>query len=244
MTAANSYIAIDVETTGLAPGRDKILEIAALYVEEGKIRDRFVTLIQPCRPIAPEITRLTGITDDLVREAPEVEAVIGELVKFCGELPLLGHNISFDYSFLQQAAVNAGLKLPANVLDTLGLCRSFMPAGEPKNLGAACAWYGISQTEAHRAQADAVSAHLLYQKLLGQYGMERPELFAPRPLEIRVKREQPATKRQKDYLRDLSKYHRINVTVQIDSLSRSEASRMIDQIISQYGRMTKKVNAE
>lgn len=74
--------------------------------------------------------------------------------------------------------------------------------------------------------------------------MERPELFAPRPLEIRVKREQPATKRQKDYLRDLSKYHRINVTVQIDSLSRSEASRMIDQIISQYGRMTKKVNAE
>ena len=119
-----------------------------------------------------------------------------------------------------------------------------MPAGEPKNLGAACAWYGISQTEAHRAQADAVSAHLLYQKLLGQYGMERPELFAPRPLEIRVKREQPATKRQKDYLRDLSKYHRINVTVQIDSLSRSEASRMIDQIISQYGRMTKKVNAE
>ena len=203
-----------------------------------------MTLIQPCRPIAPEITRLTGITDDLVREAPEVEAVIGELVKFCGELPLLGHNISFDYSFLQQAAVNAGLKLPANVLDTLGLCRSFMPAGEPKNLGAACAWYGISQTEAHRAQADAVSAHLLYQKLLGQYGMERPELFAPRPLEIRVKREQPATKRQKDYLRDLSKYHRINVTVQIDSLSRSEASRMIDQIISQYGRMTKKVNAE
>ena len=138
MTAANSYIAIDVETTGLAPKRDKILEIAALYVAEGQIQDRFVTLIQPCRPIAPEITRLTGITDDLVREAPEVEDVIGELVKFCGELPLLGHNISFDYSFLQQAAVNAGLKLPANVLDTLGLCRSFMPAGEPKNLGGLC----------------------------------------------------------------------------------------------------------
>ena len=75
MTAANSYIAIDVETTGLAPKRDKILEIAALYVAEGQIQDRFVTLIQPCRPIAPEITRLTGITDDLVREAPEVEAV-------------------------------------------------------------------------------------------------------------------------------------------------------------------------
>ena len=108
------------------------MEIAALYVAEGQIQDRFVTLIQPCRPIAPEITRLTGITDDLVREAPEVEAVIGELVKFCGELPLLGHNISFDYSFLQQAAVNAGLKLPANVLDTLGLCRSFMRRESPK----------------------------------------------------------------------------------------------------------------
>lgn len=244
MTAANSYIAIDVETTGLAPGRDKILEIAALYVEEGKIRDKLVTLIHPDRPIAPEITRLTGITDEMVVDAPKVEAVIGELVSFCGELPLLGHNVSFDYSFLQRAAAGAGLKLPSAVLDTLGLCRSLMPAGESKSLCSACAWYGISQTEAHRAQADAVSAHLLYQKLREQYGAGRPELFEPRVLELRVKREQPATKRQKDYLRDLAKYHRINVTVQIDSLSRSEASRMIDQIISQYGRMTKKVNAE
>ena len=66
------------------------MEIAALYVAEGQIQDRFVTLIQPCRPIAPEITRLTGITDDLVREAPEVEAVIGELGEILRRTPAPG----------------------------------------------------------------------------------------------------------------------------------------------------------
>ena len=126
-------------------------------------------------------------------------------MKFCGELPLLGHNISFDYSFLQQAAVNAGLKLPANVLDTLGCAGPLCRRESPKTSARPAPGTAFPQTEAHRAQADAVSAHLLYQKLLGQYGMERPELFAPRPLEIRVKREQPATKRQKDYLRDYGK---------------------------------------
>ena len=240
----NSYVAIDIETTGLLPKRDKILEIAALKVEAGAVTERYVTLVNPGRAITDEITRLTGITDEMVAGAPKIEEVIGTVGEFCSGLPLLGHNVLFDYSFLKQAAVNAGLEMDGKALDTLGLCRALMPKEGSKALSAACAWYHVLQTEAHRAQADAMSAHLLYQKLLERHGKERPELFKPGVLKVQIKREQPATKRQKDYLRDLVKYHRINVTVQIDSLSRSEASRMVDQIISQYGRMTKKVNGE
>ena len=108
---------------------------------------------------------------------------------------------------------------------------------EKKNLGNACTYYKIEQPLAHRAEADALSAHFLYQKLVALYGEEQPELFVTTPLNCRMKRQQPATKRQKEYLQDLLKCHRIDITVQLDDISRSDASRLIDKIILQYGRV-------
>ena len=93
-------------------------------------------------------------------------------------------------------------------------------------------------------QADAEAAHRLYQVMMARHGEEHPEAFAAKPLKKKKKREQPATKRQKEYLHDLLKCHRIDVTVQIDAMSRSEVSRMIDNIISQYGRMTSRISGE
>lgn len=112
-----------------------------------------------------------------------------------------------------------------------------MPEQEKKNLGNACIYYKIEQSLTHRAEADALSAHLLYQKLRGLHGEDQPELFATMPLNCRMKRQQPATKRQKEYLQDLLKCHRINITVQLNDISRSDASRLIDKIILQYGRV-------
>ena len=235
----NSYVAIDIETTGLEPKTDKITEIAALKVVDGSVAGRYVTLVNPRRPLGAKIVELTGITDDMLAGAPGIEEVINPLVAFCGELPLLGHNILFDYGFLKRAAVNHGLEFEREGIDTLNLCRAFMPPANKKNLAAACAFYCVEQVQAHRAEADAVSAHLLYQCMLARHSGEREELFTPKSLIYRAKREQPATKRQKEYLQDLIKCHRIDVTVQIDSLSRNEASRMIDQILSQYGRKAK-----
>lgn len=234
-----SYVAIDIETTGLVPRKDKITEIAALKVVEGQIQDRFATLVNPGRQLERRIVELTGITDEMVSQAPKIQQVIPNLADFCQGFPLLGHHVIFDYSFLKQAAVNSRLELEDQGIDTLKLCRSFMPVEVPKNLAAACAYFQIPQNQAHRALADALSAHFLYQELLKRYGAQEPGRFVPGPLIYKAKREQPATKRQKDYLRDLLKCHRIDVTVQIDSMSRSEASRMIDQIISQYGRMSR-----
>ena len=141
------------------------------------------------------------------------------------------------YSFVKRAAVNQGLAFEKNGIDTLTLCRRFMPAEESKRLGAACAFYGLAQESAHRALGDALDAHRLYQKLVKKHGAEAPEAFAAKPLIYKVKREQPASKKQKEDLRYLLKYHKIDLPVQIDYLSRNEISRITDQIISRYGRI-------
>ena len=123
----NSYIALDLETTGLEARLDKITEIAALRVVDGRVEERFVTLVNPGRQLGERITVLTGITDDMVKDAPAIEDMIGDVVRFCGNLPLLGHNILFDYAFLKRAAVNSGLDFEREGIDTLGICRLFMP---------------------------------------------------------------------------------------------------------------------
>ncbi len=232
----DSYIAVDVETTGLEVRQEKITELALVRVEGDTVTDCFSTLINPGRPISEMVSSLTGITDAMVKDAPAVEEVIGDALDFAGDLPLLGHNLLFDYRFIKKAAVNSGLAFERQGIDTLHLCRLFMGTEQKKNLTDACAFYQIPQPQAHRALADAQSAHLLFQRLKGLYGGERPQAFVPASLFYQPKREQPATKRQKEYLQDLIKCHRINITVQLDALSRSEASRMIDRIILQHGR--------
>lgn len=233
----NSYIALDLETTGLNPKRDKMIEIGAVRVEDGAETGRFHTMLNPRRELEERITELTGIRGDMLENAPDIVDILEEFLAFCGELPLLGHRIIFDYSFVKRAAVNQGLAFEKNGMDTLTLCRRFMPAEERKRLGAACAFYGLAQESAHRALGDALDAHRLYQKLVEKHGAEAPEAFAAKPLIYKVKREQPASKKQKEDLRYLLKYHKIDLPVQIDYLSRNEVSRITDKIISRYGRI-------
>lgn len=236
----NSYVAVDLETTGLNPKTDKITEIGAVKVVDGQVTAQLHTLVDPRRLLEEDIIQLTGISDDMLENAPGIEDVIGQVVDFCDGFPLLGHRIMFDYSFLKRAAVNAGLGFEKEGVDTLTLCRKFMPEGEKKNLGAACRYFHIEMGTAHRALSDAQAASSLYLELLKQYGEDKPEAFEPKSLIYKVKKEQPATKRQKEGLRELLKYHRIDITVQIDHLSRNEVSRMTDKIISKYGRIVER----
>lgn len=237
MKVTDSYIAVDLETTGLNPKLDKIIEIGAVKVIAGQVTEQYHTLICPRQTLKERVVELTGIQDDMLIDAPGIEACIGSLVAFCGQLPLLGHHIIFDYSFLKRAAVNQGLEFEKKGIDTLTLCRKFMPQDHRKNLEEACAYYDIKRQNQHRAMADALDTHLLYQALVIRHGAEQSETFAEKELIYKVKREQPASKKQKEHLRYLLKYHKIDLPVQIEYLSRNEASRITDKIISQYGRM-------
>lgn len=232
-----NYVALDIETTGLDPKRDKVIEIGAVCMNAGKETARFHSMVNPHRKLEERICELTGITDEMVENAPDIGDIIGEFLDFCGDLPILGHHVIFDYSFLKRAAVNQGLSFDRQGIDTLKLCRMFMPETEKKNLEAACRFFEIKRQGAHRALGDARDAGALFEVLAERWGSEKPEAFAAKPLIYKVKREQPASKKQKEDLQYLIKYHRIDLPVQIEHLSRNEASRITDRIISRYGRI-------
>jgi DNA polymerase-3 subunit epsilon len=233
----SSYIAVDLETTGLDPKQDKIIEIGAMKVIEGQVRESYETFVNPYRKLGSQVGMLTGITDRQLEASRGIGEVISGFLDFAGDLPILGHHVIFDYSFLKRAAINDGYEFKRQGIDTLKLARRFMPLEEKKNLAAACGYYGIVQTLSHRALADAKAAHELYQELAARYGKESPEAFDSQALIYQVKKEQPASKRQKEHLQDLLKYHKIVLSVQTEHLSRNEISRITDKIIAQYGRI-------
>lgn len=235
-----SYIVIDLETTGLDPKKDKIIEVGMIKVIHNEIVDQYTSFVNPRRKIKPEITALTGITDQDLKDAPDIETVIGDVICFCSDFPVIGHFVIFDYSFLKRAAVNCGKEFEKTGIDTLKLCRNFMPEDSKKSLKEACLYFGIEQHGAHRAFEDAFVTNQLYQIIKIKHGAEHPDAFQQKALIYQVKKEQPATKRQKEYLHDLSKYHKIDMDLQIEYLTRNEVSRLIDQIISQYGKMIKR----
>lgn len=233
----NSYVALDLETTGLRPLSDHILEIGAVKVEEGEVTGTFETFIDSGIAIPPRITELTGITEKMVEGSPGPGEAIGKFLEFSGESVLLGHNILFDYSFMKRNVINLGGTYERKGLDTLSIARICLPGLPGKSLDKVAAHYGIPQEHHHRALDDAMTAARLYERLKEEFGQKRPDLFDPSALQFKVKKESPITNSQKVYLRDLIKYHRIVSNVKIEMLTKSEASRMIDGIILQYGKM-------
>lgn len=227
----DSYICIDLETTGLHPKTDKITEIGALKVIQGQAVDTFSTFVNPGRKLEQRIVELTGIQDSDLEEAPYIEEILPRLLEFMGELPLLGHGILFDFSFLKKAFVDRKIAFEKNGIDTLKISRKFLGELEHKNLGFLCQYYGIPHIP-HRALEDAKATHLLYWKLVENFYQTEEALFEPKPLLFRVKKDSPATKAQKEQLYRLSAQHKIDISTDIERLSKSEASRLVDQIKS------------
>lgn len=233
----NDYIALDVETTGLDPVRNRLLEIGAVKVQGRTVCGTYETLVDAGVPVPARIRELTGITDEMRRTGKRTEEAIRGFLEFRGELPVVGHNVSFDYGFLKQAAAEAGCVFETGALDTLKIARRVLPELPSRTLTAMCAYYGIDQGNAHRALDDARSAHLLLLQLWEAFGQADPGVFALCPLAYTAKKQSPITNSQKGYLKDLLKYHKIELDIQIDGLTKSEASRIIDGIILQYGRI-------
>ena len=246
----DTYVSIDLETTGLNPKRDRIIEIGAIRVEQGEITEEFSTFVNPGRKLEERITELTGIRDEDLTEAPELDEVFPKLLEFMGDLPLLGHSILFDYSFLKKAAVDRKLTFERSAVDTLQIARKYLPELPHRNLEYLCRYYEIPH-HAHRALEDAKATDRLFRKLVELFYEEengeqaltesdgktaKDTLFAPKPLHFQIKRDTPATKPQKERLYRLLEQHKITLEVDVEKLTRSEAGRLVDKILAKYGR--------
>uniref|UniRef100_UPI004055C62E 3'-5' exonuclease n=1 Tax=Acetatifactor sp. TaxID=1872090 RepID=UPI004055C62E len=231
----NTYISIDLETTGLNPKEDRIIEIGAVKVVEGQAVDTFSTLINPGRKLEERITELTGITDDDLTDAPFIEEIFPKLELFLENLPILGHSILFDFSFLKKAAVNCNRNFEKEAIDTLKIARKYLAQLEHRNLDYLCEYYQIPH-KAHRALQDAEATSALYHKLAEIFYNEEELLFRPMPLHFAVKKDTPATKAQKERLYRLLAQHKIEWDRDVEKLTRSEASRFTDKILAKYGR--------
>lgn len=236
----DSYVCIDLETTGLDPKRDKIIEIGAVKVEQNTIVEEWETFVNPDRKLEERIVELTGICDGQLADAPQMEEVLPKLLSFIGDNILLGHSVLFDYSFVKKAAVNERLTFERQGIDTLKIARKYLSELESRSLGYLCQYYGISHC-AHRALADARATVSLYQKLTECFFEKEEEegdksLFRPKPLRYQAKRDTPITIPQREQLYKLVDRHKLIVDYEIDKLTRSEASRKIDQLLAKYGR--------
>jgi DNA polymerase-3 subunit epsilon/ATP-dependent DNA helicase DinG len=155
-------IALDIETTGLDPKKDAIIEIGAAKYDGNQIVEKWDSLINPGRPIPPAITQLTGITNDDVRKAPPISAIIQDLADFIGDLPIIGHNISFDVAFLSNH-----INLSNNpLIDTFEVASVLMPSATRYSLVSLVEALDIAVPSHHRALDDAVGSLHVCLKLL------------------------------------------------------------------------------
>ena len=236
----DSYACIDLETTGLNPKTDKIIEIGIVKVEENRIVKEWETLVNPDRKLEERIIELTGIRNEQLSSAPSIEEVLPQLLDIVGDSVLLGHSVLFDYSFVKKAAVNRRLSFERTGIDTLKIARKYLADLESRSLPCLCRYYGISHS-AHRALHDAKATVELYRKLAEQfYDREEAEgdksLFRPKKLCYQAKRDTPITIPQKEQLYKLVDRHKLIIDYDIEKLTRSEASRRIDQLLAEYGR--------
>ncbi len=154
--ADTEFIVCDVETTGLSPDRNRLTEIALLRMRGNQVVERFDSLVNPRQFIPPEVQRLTGISNEMVYTAPDVEEVMPKVKDFIGEAVFVGHNVRFDRSFVDATLARCGMKaLQGPSLCTARLARRLIPNKGKKNLGAIARHFNIRIRGRHRATGDA-----------------------------------------------------------------------------------------
>lgn len=166
------YVVVDVETTGgQAWGSDRVTEVAAVHVEGDAVSLAFHSLVHPGRPIPWQITRLTGIDDAMVRDAPRFEDIAGELAAALVGRVFVAHNATFDFGFLDaefaRVAPTPLGSLVMGQLCTVRLARRLLAHLPRRNLDAVSAYYGVSITDRHRASGDALATAEVLRGLLG-----------------------------------------------------------------------------
>ena len=163
----DTFVVFDIETTGLSKETESITEIGAVKVVDGKIIDRFSTFVNPERPIPAEITKLTGITNEMVADAPVITEILPRFLEFCQDAVLVAHNANFDTGFIRlNAERKCGIEVKNTVLDTLELSRSLLPELKKHKLDIVCEQLGVSLEGHHRAVNDAEATAEVFLKFI------------------------------------------------------------------------------
>ncbi|RRD40187.1 PolC-type DNA polymerase III [Leptotrichia sp. OH3620_COT-345] len=160
------YVVFDIETTGLDPYKDKIIEIGAIKLKGKEIIDEFSAFINPEMDIPEEITALTNITNGMVKDAEKIEKVLPEFLEFCKETTVVAHNAKFDVGFINQKAKKFGLEYSPSVIDTLHWARILLPDQKRFGLKYIANYFNVILDNHHRAVDDAKATAEIFQKFL------------------------------------------------------------------------------
>ncbi len=163
---SDAYVVFDLETTGFSSVKDKIIEIGAVKVEQGKITERFSTFVNPKRPIPFEITQLTSINDQMVMEAPDIETVLPQFLDFVGDAALVAHNAGFDVGFIEQNCRYQDIVPDFTSVDTVAMARILLPTLSKFKLNIVANALHISLDNHHRAVDDANATAEIFVKFI------------------------------------------------------------------------------
>ena len=199
-----TFIVFDLETTGLNPASEEITEIAAVRVVDGAIQDSFQTYVNPHKPIPPEITELTGISDETVANAPDLNEAVPQFLAWAGEgkYPLVAHNAGFDMGFLRTACKRLAIERDFTAIDTLEMSRLMLPHLHKFKLNILAKELAVGPFEHHRASEDAAVLGRIFVKLLARL---KDELHAVTTADINPVL--AATTDRKNKLKNLPRYH-------------------------------------
>ncbi len=162
-TILADYTVLDIETTGLDPSFDEIIEVSAIRVRGGSACDTFSSLVMPSSPVDDFIIELTGITNEMLDSAPAVSDVLPRFVQFVGDDVIVGHNVNFDINFLYD--ISSALSLPPfknDFVDTMRLSRKLFPELKNHKLGTLAQHFKIPQPISHRSAADCDTTNSIY----------------------------------------------------------------------------------
>lgn len=163
---------LDIETTGGSPLSSHITEIGALRVEDGKVVGKFSQLVNPQQHVPSFITKMTGISDDMLWDAPLFQGIANDLELFLDGAIFIAHNVSFDYSFIRAAFADIGNTFDIDRLCTARLSRKLYPDQPRHNLDTIIARHGFIVQDRHRAFDDAKVLFEFYEKALSEHGQE------------------------------------------------------------------------
>ncbi len=164
----DTFVVFDVETTGLSPSKDKLIEIGAVKICKGKIIDRFNELINPNISISSKITSITHITNEMVRDCPSDDIIVKKFLKFVDKCPLIAHNAKFDVAFIKVACYRHHLGIFNNdVIDTMILARMLHPEWPNHKLETITNNLDVKfdENKHHRALYDAEGTALAFYKM-------------------------------------------------------------------------------